>query len=138
MQKAKSEAIAKVRVGAVGTRSVTVTRDLTVAHYRSDMPEVYGTPMMIFLMEEAAAAAIHDDLPEGWVSVGLAVDIRHLAATVTGTRVTATATVLSVDDNRVHFSVEAHNEVEKIGDGTHVRGPVHLASFEERTRTKAR
>ncbi|MGI9183037.1 MAG: thioesterase family protein, partial [Longimicrobiaceae bacterium] len=46
-----------------------VTRDLTVAHFHAGSPEVYGTPMMIYLMEVAAAAAIQPYLPEGWVSV---------------------------------------------------------------------
>ena len=84
-------ATANIPLGAAATRTVQVTRELTVAHFHPHMPEVYGTPMMIYLMEVAATDAIAAYLPEGWVSVGLKVDITHLAATPAGFTVTATA-----------------------------------------------
>jgi len=61
---------ALIPVGAIGTRSQVVTRELTVAHSHPEMPEVYGTPFMICLMEVAATQAAAPYLPEGWVSVG--------------------------------------------------------------------
>lgn len=120
----------QIPTGATASRSVTVTRDLTVRHHHDDMPEVYGTPMMIYLMEVAAAAAIQPYLPAGWVSVGTQVDVRHLAATPVGFRVTATARVVEVGEKTVHFAVEAHDGVELIGQGTHVRAPIDLQRFE--------
>jgi predicted thioesterase len=128
---------AAIPLGASASQSVIVTRELTVAHFHPDMPEVYGTPLMIYLMEVTAAAAIQKYLPEGWVSVGVSVDVRHLAATPTGLTVTAAAEVISVDDHTVTFAVEAHDGVEKIGEGRHVRAPVHLKRFVERAKTKA-
>jgi predicted thioesterase len=110
---------------------------MTVAHFHPDMPEVYGTPMMIYLMEVAAAAAIQEYLPEGWVSVGALVNVRHLAATPVGFTVTAKAEVINVNDNLVTFAVEAHDGVEKIGEGTHVRAPVELERFDKRMKVKA-
>ncbi len=115
---------------------MTVTRELTVAHFHDDMPEVYGTPMMIYLMEVAAAAAIRPFLPQGWVSVGVAVEVRHLAATPVGSRVTATATVRAVDDATVTFDLEAFDEREQIGRGTHARAPVELERFRRRIEGK--
>lgn len=115
---------------------MTVTRELTVAHFHDEMPEVYGTPMMIYLMEVAAAAAIREFLPAGWVSVGVAVEVRHLAATPVGSRVTALATVEAVDDATVTFAVEANDEWETIGRGTHLRAPVELERFRRRVRGK--
>ena len=122
----------KVSAGMQGQESVVVTRELTVAHHKAGMPEVYGTPMMIYLMEVASANAIHPHLPEGWVSVGAEVNIRHLAATPIGRTVTASAVVTAVDQKTVSFAIEAHDGVRKIGEGTHVRGVVNLARFEER------
>lgn len=120
---------ALIPVGATGTKSHVVTRELTVAHFHPEMPEVYGTPMMIYLMEVAASAAIHPLLPEGWGSVGAEMNVRHLAATPVGFSVTATARVVEVADRKVVFEVSAHDGVETIGEGTHVRVPVDYVRF---------
>jgi predicted thioesterase len=130
--------VATIPVGASASQSVVVTRELTVAHFHPDMPEVYGTPLMIYLMEVTAAEAIQKYLPKGWVSVGVSVNISHLAATPTGLTVTATAEVIAVEDRTVTFAVEAHDGVEKIGEGRHVRAPIHLERFVERARAKLR
>ena len=128
---------ANIPIGASARKSVVVTRDLTVAHFHPNMPEVYGTPMMIYLMEVAAAEAIEKHLPDGWASVGAMVSVRHLAATPVGFTVTARAEVISVEDRLVTFAVEAHDGTEKIGDGTHTRGIINLQRFETRFKAKA-
>jgi fluoroacetyl-CoA thioesterase len=124
--------LAKIRAGMTGTESVIVTRELTAAHFRAGKPEVFSTPMMIALMEAAAGNAIDAHLPQGWVSVGAQVHISHLAATPVGRRVTATAAVTAVTEKTASFTVEAHDGVRKIGEGTHMRGVVDLARFEQR------
>jgi predicted thioesterase len=126
-----------IPLGATATTSVVVTRDLTVAHFHPGMPEAYGTPMMVYLMELAAAEAIQLFLPAGWASVGVAVNVEHLAATPVGRRVTATATVIAVDGKTVTFAVSAHDGTEPIGEGTHVRAPIDLARFNTRLAAKA-
>ena len=123
------EVLAEIPVGASAAQSVLVTRDLTVAHFHADMPEVYGTPMMIYLMEVASAAAINPYLPSGWVTVGTAVDIEHLAPTPVGRTVTATATVLRVEGRVVRFAVEAHDGVRQVGRGRHQRAAIQLEKF---------
>lgn len=125
-----------VRPGMEGVETTVVTREITVAHFRPEMPEVYGTPFMIYLMEVAAANAIQGSLPEGWVSVGAEVNVRHLAATPVGRMVTATARVLSVNDRMITFAVQAHDGVERIGTGTHVRAAVDVARFNRRMEEK--
>ena len=117
--------------GAWAAIKEPVTREKTVAHFHDDMPEVYGTPMMIYLMELAASKAIAPYLPAGWVSVGAAVNVRHLAATPVGFTVTARAEVQSWDGKTVTFTVEARDGTELIGDGTHVRAPIDLARFDK-------
>jgi predicted thioesterase len=126
-----------IPIGASASKSVIVTRELTVAHFHPDMPEVYGTPLMIYLMEVAAAAAIQKYLPEGWVSVGVLVEVKHLAATPIGLIVTASAEVISVEGNTVTFTVKAHDGIEKIGEGRHVRAPIHLERFVQRAKLKS-
>jgi len=125
-----------IPLGATATKSVVVTHDLTVAHYHPGMPEAYGTPMMVYLMEVAAGEAIQPFLPDGWASVGVTVSVKHMAATPTGHTVTATATVIAVDEKTVTFAVTAHDGAEPIGEGTHVRAPVELARFNQRLAAK--
>jgi fluoroacetyl-CoA thioesterase len=129
---------ASLAVDLHGTESVVVRDELTVRHHLPTMPAVYGTPMMIYLMEVAAANAIHPRLPQGWVSVGAEVHVRHLAATPVGRTVTATATVTAINERLVSFRVEAHDGVRRIGEGSHVRGVIDLRKFEERLAKDAR
>jgi fluoroacetyl-CoA thioesterase len=130
------ELTANIPIGASASKSVIVTRDMTVAHFHDNMPEVYGTPMMIYLMEVAAAEAIEKYLPPGWVSVGAMISVKHLAATPVGFTVTARAEVTSVNDRLVTFTVEAHDGVEKIGEGAHTRGVINLERFQSRYKAK--
>ncbi len=120
---------AQVQPGLTGTWQVTVTPELTVAHVSPGMPLVYATPMMILAMEMAAGAAVRGRLPQGWVSVGVDVNIRHLAASPVGRTVTATARVTHTDPKLIHFTVEAHDGVRPIGRGTHSRAPVQVSRF---------
>ena len=124
-----------IAVGTAGDASVVVSPDLTVRHLLAGMPAVYSTPCMIFLMESAAGHAIQPSLPAGWVSVGVDVNIRHLAPTPVGRTVTALATVTSVTEKLVQFDVIASDGATVIGKGTHSRAPVELARFEKSLRT---
>ncbi len=122
----------KVSVGIPGEILITVAMDMTVKHFLSTMPAVYATPVMILHMEEASTASIAGLLPEGYVSVGMEVNVRHLAATPVGRTVRVTSRVRQVDAKSVLFDVEAWDGDRKIGDGTHRRGVIDLAAFEKR------
>ncbi|MGD9723772.1 MAG: thioesterase family protein [Pirellulales bacterium] len=125
-----------IQPGMSGTETTVVTREVTVAHFHSAMPEVYGTPFMIYLMEVAASNAIQSALPAGWVSVGTEVNVKHLAATPVGRTVIATAKVIAVTERQITFEVAAHDGVDKIGSGTHARAAVDLARFERSVAAK--
>ena len=127
---------ANIPIGASSERVVTVTREMTVAHFHDEMPEVFGTPIMIYHMEVTASDAIVPHLPEGWVSVGVVVNVKHLAATPVGMKVTLRAQVVEVADHTITFSVEAYDEVEKIGEGIHVRALVEMSRFMKRMERK--
>ena len=126
----------RIRPGMEGAETAIVTREITVAHFHPGMPEVYGTPFMIYLMEVAASNAIQSLLPPGWVSVGTEVNVKHLAATPIGRTVTARAHVESVDERSITFSVEAHDGIDRIGTGTHSRAAVDVARFERHIAAK--
>lgn len=128
---------ALVLPGATASRSLVVTEELTVGHWAEGMPSVLGTPFLIYLMEVAAAEVLRPHLPEGWATVGVRVDVSHLAATPLGMTVTATAKLVSAAERTATFEVVAHDGVEKVGEGTHVRGAVDLARFEKRWKAKA-
>lgn len=127
----------QIPVGASATRDIVVSRDMTVAHFHEHMPEVYGTPIMIYHLEVTAETAIRDYLPEGWVTVGVVVNVKHLAATPVGAKVTTKAEVIEVGDHTITFKVEAHDGIDKIGEGTHVRAPIELSRFMKKVKAKA-
>jgi predicted thioesterase len=102
------------------------------------LPQVFATPCMVTIMENAALNAIRDYLEPGQSAVGTAVNIRHLAATPVGHQVTATAEVTKVDGRRIEFNVSACDEVEEIGAGTHERMLVDMARVNKRLAAKAR
>jgi Predicted thioesterase len=127
-----------IPIGATAEQVIEVTHKMTVAHFVEGMPAVYGTPIMIFHMEDTAGTAIMPHLPDGWVSVGIVVNVKHLAATPVGAQVRVRAEVIAVDDNTVTFKVEAHDGIDKIGEGLHVRTAVEMARFMKRVEAKAR
>lgn len=119
-------------IGQEAEASTEVTPELTVRHFHAEMPAVYGTPFMIYLMELASSNAVQPHLPAGWASVGVEVNVRHLAPTPVGRMVTARARVVGVNEQRIEFEVQAHDGVRLIGTGMHVRSPIDLARFEKR------
>lgn len=121
-----------VTIGMTAEKSVTVTAEMTIGHFVADMPQVYATPVMILHMELASGAAIKSHLPKGFVSVGMDVKVRHLAATPVGRTVRAISRVVKIDPKSVVFEVEAWDGDRKIGDGTHRRGVVNVLEFEQR------
>jgi predicted thioesterase len=125
-----------IETGLTGERTATVIEELLATNLGSGGVEVYATPAMIALMESAAVAAIAPLLPEGQGSVGIALDVRHLAATPPGQQVRARAEVTAVDGRKVTFAVQAWDEHELIGEGTHTRYVIDVARFLARAEAK--
>ena len=119
-----------VKPGLKGSVELTVSEEHTAPSVGSGAIHVLGTPVMINLMEAAALAAAEHLLPTGYQSLGIHLDVSHLAATPVGMKVRATAEVTAVEGNRVHFRVEAHDEGELIGEGTHERIVVNVERFD--------
>jgi len=100
------------------------------------LPPVFATPMMVTAMENAALNAVRAYLDAGESAVGTMVNVRHLAATPAGHRITAEAEVTKVDGRRIEFNVSARDETEEIGKGTHERMVVDLARLAARLAAK--
>jgi fluoroacetyl-CoA thioesterase len=128
-----------IPVGAKGTDTVLVTPAHLASQFKDAMlPPVFATPMMVRAMENAALNAIRDYLDPGESAVGTVVNVRHLAATPVGHRVTAEAEVTKVDGRRIEFKVSARDENEEIGNGTHERMVVDLARLGKKLTDKKR
>jgi fluoroacetyl-CoA thioesterase len=123
--------------GLKASVTITVRDGDTASALGSGNANVFSTPSLVCLMESAAVVALQGHLPEGSNSVGIEVCIRHLAATPVGFEVTATAELTEVIGRRLAFRVEAHDSVERIGEGTHVRALIDAARFEQKAKAKA-
>src|SRR5262245_13339908 len=99
---------------------------------------VLATPRLCGLLEEAAIAAVQAGLPAGGGTVGTRLDVKHLAATPVGFRVRARAVLREVDGRRYVYDVEAHDDLEKVAEGTHERFQINQARFLERVAEKAK
>jgi len=122
--------------GLVGQSEIVVREENTARHLGSGNVAVLATPEMIRLMEKAAVAAVDHLLPEGRHTVGVTVDVRHLAATPVGMKVQARAELIAVEGRKLTFRVEAFDETEKIGEGEHKRVIIDLERFEKRVEAK--
>src|SRR5437667_11285511 len=100
------------------------------------LPTVLATPVMIMIMENAALNAMKPYLDASESALGTRVDVRHLAATPAGRRVTGEAEVTEVDGRRIAFTIRAKDGTELIGVGTHERMVIDLAKFSERLTAK--
>ena len=116
-----------------GTASTIVKECNTAKAVGSGSLDVFSTPMMIALMEEAACNCLADRLEEGQSSVGTQINIQHTAASPMGAEITAIATITSIDGRKVEFEVVAVEGVQpddkEIGRGTHTRFIINVEKF---------
>jgi fluoroacetyl-CoA thioesterase len=117
------------RIGKQTTVTIEATEDDTAAAVGSADVNVVATTALILLLEAAATELIDDCCEAGEISVGSAVNVRHLAAAPVGARIKATAKVTAVQGRRIDFAVEAHHGRKTLMIGTHQRVVVNLERF---------
>ena len=120
-----------MQVGTSFERKTRVTEEDTALAVGSGDVRVFATPMMMALMEGAAAQCLAQFLDEGKTSVGGNICSSHVAATPVGMEVRAVATITEVDGKKVKFSIEAYDEAGLIGKGEHLRIIVTKDRFEQ-------
>jgi len=108
-------------IGKAATVTTTVSETNTAKAVGSGNLDVFSTPMMIALMEQAACECLSGSLEPGQGSVGTQINVAHTAASPLGAVVSATATISKVDGRKVSFDVVASDGSNQIGNGTHDR-----------------
>jgi fluoroacetyl-CoA thioesterase len=126
----------KLIPGLEGHAELIVADQHTAPRIGSGRVRVLATPVMINLMEAAALDAAENLIPAGHQSLGIRLDVSHIAATPVGMRVRAVATLTKVDGRTLEFRVEAHDEKDLIGDGSHQRIIVNVGRFDQRLQAK--
>ena len=124
------------KIGMSRTVSAKVNEGNTAAAVGSGDTRVFATPMMVALMENAASTLAAESLEEGQTTVGIEVQVSHVAATPVGMTVEATATLTSVEGRTLTFSMEARDEHGVIGTGVQKRAVVLRDRFVEKAYSK--
>lgn len=119
----------ELKVGITGFEKERVTDDLTATAYGSGLVDVFATPAMIALMEKTCQLSIQPFLPEGHITLGTLVNIKHVKATPVGLMVECTSQLIAQDGRKLTFSVSASDEHGLIGEGLHERFIVNKMDF---------
>lgn len=125
-----------LEIGMKAEIEQVVLQEHTAMAFGSGGVKVLATPMMIGLMEKAALTAVDETLGEGISTVGTIVNIKHMAATPVGMQVRAVAVLTNIEGRKLTFDIEAYDEKEKIGEGTHERYIIEVAKFLKRVEGK--
>jgi len=126
------------KVGTTGELRFVVAQEHAIDFATDGMPAVLSTPRLIGQLERTAREALQPFLESGERSVGMEIEIRHLAPTPLGANVACTARVVAAEDGNVTFHVEARDEHELIARGLHKRGVIRVESFARRVARKAK
>ncbi len=119
-----------IKAGITKERTITVSSNQTTS-FLWEGENVLSTPSMIAEMEETCRLLLKEQVIEDpeWDSVGTIVDVKHLAATPVGAEVVFSTKISSSEGRRVLFQVEAHDKIEKIGEGKHERFIINVPRF---------
>lgn len=123
-----------LKVGASTEMEIVTIPEMGITHLGPDAPRMYSTPSMISLMEQTAIRLLTPHLDAGEQSVGTKISVSHFKATPIGQKVRAKATLTEIVDigrpsKRYRFNVEAFNETDKIGEGSHERALINVTQF---------
>lgn len=118
-----------IKKGLQHTEKHVVKPNESAKAYGSGLVEVYATPAMIAFMEKTCLNAVKPLLEEGFGTVGISVDIKHVKATAIGDTVTCVAEVVEKENNKITFSVHINDEKGLIGVGTHKRYIINNEDF---------
>ena len=118
-----------LQIGLSHTSTTVVDNTNTARTYGSGGLDVFATPAMIGLMENAAMTAVANDLPEGSSTVGAHISTSHIKPSKLGATINATAILEEIDGRKLTFKVSASDDAGLIGEGTHIRYIVDIKRF---------
>ena len=125
-----------LETGIQGRAEIVVNEQNTAASMGSGNLDVFATPYMIALMEEASQRSVAPYLEEGQSTVGTRLCVSHDAATPLGMKVWAESLLTEIDGRRLVFEVRAYDECGPIGQGTHERFIIRQQRFLEKVEAK--
>jgi fluoroacetyl-CoA thioesterase len=125
------------RIGLTGELAFKTEAKHAVEFAGNGMPAVLSTPNLVGFLERTARETIAGCLEDGERSVGIELDLKHLAPTPVGQTVHCTARIISVEDRQVLFQIEARDQHEVIVRGLHKRAVIRTESFSRRVKEKA-
>ena len=126
----------ELKTGIKCVKEQVVTEDVTAAALASGGLAVFATPAMIAMMEYAAWDSVEGCLQEGQTTVGILMNVKHLAATPVGMHIRAESELIEIDGRRLVFKVAAYDDVDLIGEGIHERFIVNSDKFMARAEAK--
>jgi fluoroacetyl-CoA thioesterase len=125
------------QIGTPGEFTFVVGPEHVITFATDGMPVVLSTPVLIGLIERTARESVAPFLAADERTVGTEIELRHLAPTPQGARVTITTRVIRVEGRLVSFQVEARDAHEVIARGVHQRAVIRTGSFASRVARKA-
>ena len=125
-----------LKANAAAEITEVVTEDNTAIKYASGTAPVYATPALVGLMEHAAVKAIGDQLPQGYSTVGISMNIKHTSATPVGMTVKAKAVLIDQGRRRLTFKIEGYDDAGSVGEAVHERFIIEAAPFIEKANAK--
>ena len=124
----------ELKKGLSSQSSVTVSAGNTASAMGSGDLDVFATPAMVALMENAAMKAVADALPEGSTTVGAEMNVTHIKPSGLGAEIVATAVLTGVEGRKLTFNVGARDAEGMIGEGVHIRYVVDREKFMAKVR----
>jgi len=128
---------ARPRIGTTGEYRFIVQQEDAIDFATGGMPSVLSTPRLIGLFERTAREALQPFLEPNERTVGIEIELRHLAPTPLGKAVTCTARVIHAEGSQVTFQIEARDELEIIARGLHKRAIIRVEDFAKRVARKS-
>lgn len=125
------------KIGTTGEFSFVVGPEHNITFASDGMPAILSTPNLIGLIERTARESLQPFLEADERTVGMEIELRHLAPTPLGARATVTTRVIHTDGKEISFQVEARDEHELVARGVHKRAVIRVQSFTKRVRSKA-
>jgi fluoroacetyl-CoA thioesterase len=121
-----------LKEGTSVIKETKVTENETALKMGSGDLEVYATPSMIAFMENTAKSLVKGDLPIGYTTVGININVNHIKASPVGANITCNATLIKIDGKKLFFDVDASDDNGTIGNGSHIRFIVNVDDFMKR------
>ena len=117
-----------LKIGMENTLRIIVSDDNTAEAVGYKGMPVLGTPHLVGVME-CTCIFVHEFLPENYLTVGIANNMKHLSASPIGATIVSTARLTAIEGRKLTYHVEAHDPVEKVAEGTHTRFIVESKDF---------